>query len=144
MSIQTDRIKEEFAKRLHLAMDTKGYPLRGRARILSQEFKISDKGAGKWLNGEAIPETSKIPLLASFLGVNSEWLISGNGQMEPSLYKENSVEINKIESIELINLAKLNQNIEKLLRNGDLNNDQLKIINSAINNLNDIINSWKN
>ncbi|ENW92785.1 S24 family peptidase [Acinetobacter dispersus] len=74
---KTDKVKEDFAKRLHQAMDIKGYPMRGRARILSKEFEVSDKGASKWLNGEAIPETSKIPLIAKFLNVNSEWLLSG-------------------------------------------------------------------
>ena len=78
MMSKTDKVKEDFAKRLHQAMDARSYPIRGRARILSKEFGISDKGAGKWLNGEAIPETSKIPLLAQFLNVNAEWLLSGN------------------------------------------------------------------
>ncbi|MDC4671106.1 helix-turn-helix domain-containing protein, partial [Acinetobacter baumannii] len=77
MNTQVDKIKEEFAKRLKQAMDSKNYPLRGRARILSKEFDISDKAASKWLNGEAIPETSKIPILARFLDTTSEWLLSG-------------------------------------------------------------------
>lgn len=47
MMSKTDKVKEEFAKRLHQAMDAKGYPMRGRARVLSKEFAISDKGAGK-------------------------------------------------------------------------------------------------
>ncbi|RFC81411.1 helix-turn-helix transcriptional regulator [Acinetobacter sichuanensis] len=61
-------------------MEAKNYPVRGRARILSKEFGISDKGAGKWLKGEAIPETAKIPLLADFLGVSAEWLLNGSEQ----------------------------------------------------------------
>lgn len=78
MNSSTEKIKEEFAKRINKAMDDKNYPLRGRARVLSREFGISDKGAGKWLKGEAIPETSKIPLLADFLGVSAEWLLNGD------------------------------------------------------------------
>lgn len=74
-----DKVKEDFAKRINEAMELKGFPVRGRARILSKEFEVSDKGAGKWLKGEAIPETSKLPLLASFLGVSTEWLMSGVG-----------------------------------------------------------------
>lgn len=81
MTVHTDKVKEEFSKRLHTAMDAAGYPVRGRARILSQKFQVSDKGAGKWLNGEAIPETSKIPLLSGFLGISSEWLLTGSGEM---------------------------------------------------------------
>ena len=74
MNTSTDKIKEDFAKRLNEAMDLKGYPIRGRARILSKEFEISDKGAGKWIKGEAMPETSKFPQLSKFLGVSAEWL----------------------------------------------------------------------
>lgn len=81
MTSQIDSVKQEFAQRLNKAMDAVGYPTRGRARILSREFNISDKGAGKWLKGDAIPETSKIPLLSKFLKVNSEWLLSGSGSM---------------------------------------------------------------
>lgn len=77
MNTRTDKAKLEFAKRLHQGMDLVGHPVRGRARILSREFDISDKGAGKWLNGEAIPEMSKIPHLAEFLNVNAEWLLTG-------------------------------------------------------------------
>ncbi|MEC8568415.1 MAG: transcriptional regulator, partial [Pseudomonadota bacterium] len=77
MSSSVEKVKEEFARRLNEAMDAKEYPKRGRAKILSTEFKISDKGAGKWLNGEAIPETSKIQLLASFLDTTSEYLLYG-------------------------------------------------------------------
>lgn len=89
MTVHTDKVKEEFSKRLHAAMDVAGYPVRGRARVLSQKFSISDKGAGKWLNADAIPETSKIPLLAHFLKVNSEWLISGSGEMTLSINSNN-------------------------------------------------------
>ena len=80
MNTPADKIKEEFAKRINQAMEAKNYPVRGRARILSKEFGISDKGAGKWLKGEAIPETAKIPLLADFLGVSAEWLLNGYEQ----------------------------------------------------------------
>lgn len=78
MNTPTDKIKEDFAKRLNEAMDLKGYPVRGRARILSKEFDISDKGAGKWIKGEAMPETSKFPQLSKFLGVSAEWLLNGS------------------------------------------------------------------
>lgn len=89
MTTQTDKVKEEFAKRLHQGMDSAGYPIRGRARILSRQFNISDKGASKWLNGDAIPETSKIPLLATFLNVNAEWLLSGKGVKSILINKDN-------------------------------------------------------
>ncbi|MFP0389258.1 S24 family peptidase [Acinetobacter nosocomialis] len=70
-------------------MDKKGYPMRGRAGVLSKEFKISDKGASKWLKGESIPETAKIPLLAKFVGVPAEWLLTGK---EPAKFKQFDVD----------------------------------------------------
>lgn len=82
MNNKTDEVKLAFAQRLHEAMDAQGYSKRGRARVLSKEFGVSDKGAGKWLNGEAIPETSKIPVLAQFLKTNAEWLLSGSSSNE--------------------------------------------------------------
>lgn len=95
MTSQTDLVKQDFAQRLHKAMDVASYPIRGRARILSREFNVSDKGAGKWLNGDAMPETSKIPLIAQFLKVNAEWLLSGSGAMlldsENKLLSENPI-----------------------------------------------------
>ncbi|MDA3556644.1 S24 family peptidase [Acinetobacter sp. AOR15_HL] len=100
MTSQTDLVKQEFAKRLHKAMDKASYPLRGRARVLSKEFNISDKGAGKWLNGDAIPETSKIPLIAQFLKVNSEWLLSGFGLMTNNSDNDN-VSINLDNNVDI-------------------------------------------
>lgn len=94
MNTQTEKVKIDFSKRLHAAMDSAGYPVRGRARILSKEFSVSDKGAGKWLNADSIPETSKIPLIASFLKVNSEWLISGVGEMKSNTIETASYENN--------------------------------------------------
>lgn len=85
MTFSADKIKEEFAKRINEAMDIQNYPIRGRARVLSKEFGISDKGAGKWLKGEAIPETSKIPSLAEFLGVTAEWLLNGSNNSGKTL-----------------------------------------------------------
>lgn len=97
---ETDLAKQAFAERLNLAMELAGYPVRGRARVLSKKFDVSDKGAGKWIKGEAIPETAKIPLIAAFLNVNSEWLLSGVGTMKRQWHERNglvgySVEIPK-------------------------------------------------
>lgn len=82
MSIKTEEAKTAFALRLNTAMESCGHPIRGRARLLSRQFFVSDKAASKWLKGEAIPETTKIPEIAEFLGVNSEWLLSGRGDMK--------------------------------------------------------------
>lgn len=122
MTTKTDKVKEEFSMRLQRAMDNKGYPVRGRARVLSKEFQISDKGAGKWLNGDAIPETSKIPVLASFLGVNAEWLLTGN----TSISHENT------ETFQLKQFDQILNQMHRLFKSGELSNEQISDIDQVI------------
>ena len=122
MTTKTDRVKEEFARRLHNAMDKKGYPVRGRARVLSKEFHISDKGAGKWLNGDAIPETSKIPVLAAFLDVNAEWLLNGN----------TSESSQNTETFQLKQFDQILNQMHRLFRNGNLSKEQIDDIDEVI------------
>lgn len=119
MTTQVDKVKEEFAKRLHKGMDMQNYPLRGRARVLSKEFGISDKAASKWLNGEAIPETSKIPLLANFLNISSQWLLSGDTGEENSLNKVEKNTRNEIYSIFI-------KDLEESFKNGKLSTEIIK------------------
>ena len=38
MNRSMDKVKEDFAKRINEAMELKGFPVRGRARVLSKEF----------------------------------------------------------------------------------------------------------
>ena len=133
MTKQTDKVKEEFTKRLHEAMDKKGYPVRGRARVLSKEFQISDKGASKWLNGDAIPETSKIPLLASFLGVNAEWLLNGNNFNSVSIKEE--IRLNQFDQI-------LSQ-IQRLFKSGNLSKEHIDDIDDIISaNAKILLDKW--
>jgi len=82
VQLNNDAAKAEFSRRLHLAMDNAGYEVRGRARKLASQFSVSDKGAGKWLNGEAIPETHRIAAIALWLGVSGEWLLTGKDHSE--------------------------------------------------------------
>jgi len=129
MTTKMDKVKEEFAKRLHDAMDKKGYPVRGRARVLSKEFHISDKGAGKWLNGEAIPETSKIPILARFLDTTSEWLLSGEMQNKEEItYLNERVEddLNKV-------YEKFIDDFNSALKNKKLTLEIIKTLNQNLN-----------
>lgn len=45
-------------------------------------FGVSQKGARKWLEAEAIPDTKRIPQIADRLGVTAEWLLTGRGDPE--------------------------------------------------------------
>lgn len=129
MSTKTDKVKEDFAKRLHEAMDAKDYPLRGRARILSKEFNISDKGAGKWLNGEAIPETSKIPLLAAFLDINAEWLLSVSDDLRISTPQRFEITTDSFKKIN-----ELEKKIINSINDGKITEAELKVLTRITNN----------
>ena len=64
-------------------MDRAGVPPKGKGRqvIVGKMFGVSQKGARKWLEGEAIPDTKRIPEIAKKLGVRGEWLLTGMGSM---------------------------------------------------------------
>ncbi|AZK37469.1 helix-turn-helix transcriptional regulator [Acinetobacter baumannii] len=76
----------DFAKRLNEALDEMAIPVRGRAVLLASKFEVSAKAAGKWLNGESIPEMTKLIDIALWLGKGVEWLLTGS---ERSTLKEN-------------------------------------------------------
>lgn len=42
---------------------------------------VSYKGAGKWLNGDGMPDMGNATDLAKNLGVNFEWLMTGVGNV---------------------------------------------------------------
>ncbi len=75
--------KTGFSQRLTKALDKEGFPPinRGRIQRLADMMDLSHRGAGKWLDGETTPPAKKCPLLADKLNINTEWLISGKGNM---------------------------------------------------------------
>ena len=77
----TDDEKQAFAARLNEALNDIRFPAKGAGRQggLGAKMGVSQKGARKWLEGESIPETSRMFELARWLGVNFEWLATGRG-----------------------------------------------------------------
>jgi transcriptional regulator with XRE-family HTH domain len=73
--------KLAFAKRLNEACDMAGIPPKGKGRqqTIAKMFGVTQKGARKWLEGEAIPETKRIPEISRALRVAGEWLLTGTG-----------------------------------------------------------------
>lgn len=73
----------EFSKRLNLVADQNAMPAKGSGRqgAMAALFGVSQKGARKWLEGEAIPKLARLNEIAKHFGVNSEWLLSGRGAM---------------------------------------------------------------
>ena len=92
--VHTDKKERElFAARLKIALDNlpnapSGY---GRAAWLSRHlpFSITPKGVGKWLKGDAMPTRENMPLLSTFLSLNSAWLSHGEGSMTSMAGGEN-------------------------------------------------------
>ncbi|MCR4303181.1 MAG: hypothetical protein NUV63_02990 [Gallionella sp.] len=72
------RIYQDFAARLHVACDNAGLPKeRGRPTELGRMIKVTYKGAGKWLEGEGMPDMGHATMLAIKLNVPFEWLMTG-------------------------------------------------------------------
>jgi len=75
--------KSEFSVRLNRALDDCGWPRTGKGRHvdLAAAMHVSQKGASKWLNGEAVPAMDNAIQLATLLRCNIEWLLTGRGEM---------------------------------------------------------------
>ncbi len=80
---EKERERKQFAARLNLALDEFGVPPKGKGRqtVVAKMFDVSQKGARKWLEGEGMPDTTKIPEIARRLGVRADWLLTGQGPM---------------------------------------------------------------
>lgn len=96
--------KEQFARRLHLALDQQGIPRRGRQTRLGKMFGVSQKASGKWLSADAIPSMERSIEIAKALDVPLEWLLTGRGPMalemqESSLSNRELALLNKYRAI---------------------------------------------
>ena len=64
-----------FRERLKQKMEEKGVTPAALARAAS----VSPVAAGKWVHGESEPKATKLKLIADFLGVTDDWLLTGKG-----------------------------------------------------------------
>lgn len=73
--------RADFARRLNELLDGLGVPAKGAGRqvAVGKMFGVSQKGARKWLEGEAIPEAWRIPVMAERLHSTEEYLQWGRG-----------------------------------------------------------------
>ena len=76
--------KTIFAGNLNLALDEcrdkvprKG---KGRQNVVGRMFKVDQKAARKWLEGEGFPTLEKSIEIAMRLNVAVEWLLTGRGE----------------------------------------------------------------
>lgn len=68
-----------FAERFNAALDRHGHipQVYGRGQAVSALFGITRATAGKWLNGEGLPELWRLPHLARLLNVDVNELVGG-------------------------------------------------------------------
>lgn len=71
--------KQQFAQRLHEVCSDKGLPERGRQTALAKQFHVTPNAARKWLLGQGLPELEVAIEIATWGGVNLEWLLTGRG-----------------------------------------------------------------
>lgn len=81
MQLMVTDPKRAFSARLNEALDDMGYSPKGEGRqnAVGKAFGVSQKGARKWLEGEAIPHTKRLAKIADKLGTTVEWLLTGKG-----------------------------------------------------------------
>ncbi|WP_413616440.1 helix-turn-helix domain-containing protein [Halomonas cupida] len=98
--VQSDKqaLRDAFAARLKRALANKGIPEHGSGVFLKEATGVTPKAASKWLNAESTPGVDKMPAIARALGVRTEWLHYGVGEIseggniaEHPTFKESNV-----------------------------------------------------
>ncbi len=79
---------EKFSDRLNMMLNDVGLPRMGQGRqtALADELRVSPEEVSQWLKGESFPRTSILVKLSQFLGVRSNWLMTGSGKRKRSEY----------------------------------------------------------
>lgn len=100
MKTRTQHERDDFSKRLNQLLDKVGAPPKGKGRQgwLAAEFKVTQKGARKWLEGEAIPTHTRLSEMAKRWTVDFNWLATGqeDALQRPAPVVETSKEIKRL------------------------------------------------
>lgn len=93
LEMRTDQEREAFSKRLNEICDDMGVPPKGDGRQLrlAKKFDVNQKGARKWLEGEAMPQMTTMIAIARWADVSIEWLITGRGEKRQPLSAQEPV-----------------------------------------------------
>ena len=86
---ESKRILREFAHRLNEAMDDMKMPpkFQGRQTHAAKLLGVTQKGAGRWLEGRGLPRAVEQPKIAAKVNVRLEWLMFGLGPKRESSNK---------------------------------------------------------
>jgi phage repressor protein C with HTH and peptisase S24 domain len=71
-------------------------------------FKVSQKGARKWLEGKGMPATSRCNIISKKLKVNADWLFWGHGPKNGDVDQRSTPEIVSSEAIDSVLVPQLN------------------------------------
>lgn len=77
-----------FHLRLQQKLNEKGY----KPADLARAAEVSGVAAGKWIHGESQPKAGKLKLIARFLGVSDDWLLTGK---EASPRFDNNIDLSQ-------------------------------------------------
>jgi hypothetical protein len=80
--------KQAFSNRLNAILDLAGFAPKGKGRQgdLGKIFKVTQKGARKWIEGESYPTLDKLIAITQHFrstGVTIDWLLTGNEKYAP-------------------------------------------------------------
>ncbi|MBU9502862.1 hypothetical protein C6T58_05525 [Burkholderia multivorans] len=127
----TDDERQAFSERLNRVLDERKIPLKGAGRqiALATEWGVSQKGARKWLEGEAIPELTRLISMATKYEVSFEWLATGRdpGTLLPSADPVKTVSLSAAVPIsEDVNFPNSEGKAVALKREDDFNVSEMK------------------
>lgn len=77
-----------FHLRLQEKLKEKGY----KPADLARAAEVSGVAAGKWIHGESQPKAGKLKLIARFLGVSDDWLLTGK---EAAVRFDNNIDLSQ-------------------------------------------------
>lgn len=115
-------IRREFSKRFREALNEAGHK-ETQLNELGRLFNVSGQAVRKWLDGDAIPNSTRAPGIAAKLGVRRAWLLDGELPMRSIQLevKEKAAAYNRAGSSEALSISsdeyRLLDNYRKLPRN---------------------------
>ncbi|MEW7975029.1 MAG: helix-turn-helix domain-containing protein [Candidatus Thiodiazotropha endolucinida] len=81
---EKDKIRQEFAVRFRKALKELGFSPNQQSE-LQELFGVSGQAVRKWAEGQSLPTTSRMPQVATVLGVRRAWLQDGELPMRPTV-----------------------------------------------------------
>ncbi|HEJ0269094.1 TPA: LexA family transcriptional regulator [Proteus mirabilis] len=75
--VQTNNVRELFAKRLAQASRNAGFDDHGKATEIANKLGVTTKAVSKWFNAESLPRQEVMNKLAKLLSVDIVWLQHG-------------------------------------------------------------------